>query len=192
MVSSVSAWQIMASKVFGLGAATLSQVALWILMGAVVAGQGLGADYVSGAASIFTPNLAAWFVVFLVLGFGLYSCFFALIGATVPTEQDAQHFVFPITMSLVLPVVIEFAIIDDPNATWVRVLSYLPPVSPGIMLMRNAFSQVPVWEPLLSAIILILAIVGVAWFSGRVFRIGILMTGKRPTLPEIMKWVRYS
>jgi ABC-2 type transport system permease protein len=192
MVSSVKASQIMGSKILGLGAASLTQVAVWILMGALMAGGGFGLTYIGGAATIFSPSFALWFVIFLILGFALFACLFAFIGATVPTEQDAQHFVGPITMTLVLPIVIEFAIIDNPNATWIRVLSFLPPFSPSIMLMRQTFARIDLWEPLLAAAILVVVTVGVAWFSGRVFRIGILMTGKRPTLPEIMKWVRYS
>lgn len=192
MVSSVTPGQIMSGKILGLGAASMSQVAIWILMGAMMGTGGFGAAYIGGAASIFSPAFAVWFVLFLVLGFAFFSCLFALIGAIVPTEQDAQHFLGPITMTLVMPIVIEFAIIENPSAVWVRLLSYIPPFSPSIMLMRLTFGRIEVWEPLLSVAILIAVTAGVAWFSGRVFRIGILMTGKRPTLPEVLKWVKYK
>jgi len=192
LVSSVTPGQIMSGKILGLAAASMSQVVIWIVMGSVVGTGGLGGSYLGGAASIFSPSFALWFVLFLIIGFSFYSCIFALIGAIVPTEQDAQHFVGPITMFLVMPVVIEFAIIESPSAMWVRMLSFIPPVSPSIMLMRLTFGRIEVWEPVLSLAILIAATAGVAWFSGRVFRIGILMTGKRPTLPEILKWVNYK
>lgn len=192
LVSSVGPGQIMSGKILGLAAASMSQVLIWILMGAMMGTGGVGSAYIGGAASIFSPSFALWFVLFLIMGFAFFSCVFALVGAIVPTEQDAQHFVGPITMVLVLPIVVEFAIIENPGALWVRLLSYTPPFSPSIMLMRLTFSRVDVWEPLLSLVILTAATAGIAWFSGRVFRIGILMTGKRPTLPEILKWVKYK
>lgn len=192
LVSSVGPGQIMSGKILGLAAASMSQVIIWILMGAMMGTGGFGGNYIGGAAAIFSPSFAIWFVLFLILGFAFFSCVFALIGAVVPTEQDAQHFVGPITMTLVMPIVIEFAIIENPSALWVRLLSYIPPFSPSIMLMRLTFGRIELWEPLFSLAVLIAATIGIAWFSGRVFRIGILMTGKRPTLPEIMKWVKYK
>jgi ABC-2 type transport system permease protein len=192
LVSSVTPGQIMSGKILGLGAASMSQVVIWILMGALMGTGGFGAAYIGGAASIFSPAFAVWFVLFLILGFAFFSCLFALIGAIAPTEQDAQHFIGPITMTLIVPIVIEFAIIENPSVLWVRLLSYVPPFSPSVMLMRLTFGRIDVWEPLLSAAILAGVVIGVAWFSGRVFRIGILMTGKRPTLPEILKWVKYK
>jgi ABC-2 type transport system permease protein len=192
LVSSVTPGQIMSSKILGLGAASMSQVAIWILMGALMSSGGFGTGMMGGAATIFSLSFAFWFVIFLILGFGLFACFFILVGAIVPTEQDAQHFVGPATMVLVMPIVIEFAIIENPNALWVKLLSYLPPFSPSVMLMRLTFTRMPIWEPMLAAAVLVLAMVAVAWVSAKIFRIGILMTGKRPTLPEMMKWVRYK
>jgi ABC-2 type transport system permease protein len=191
LVSSVTPGQIMMSKIIGLGAAALSQVALWVVLGSVFSFGGLGTQYIGGLTSAFTMSFAIWFAVFLLLGFFLFSCWFAFVGAVAPSDQDAQQMISPVTFIMMMPIIIEFAIINDPGATWVRALSMIPPFSPSIMVMRMTFSPVPIWEPIVSALILIVTIAGAIWFASRVFRVGILMTGKRPTLPEIMKWVRY-
>jgi ABC-2 type transport system permease protein len=117
---------------------------------------------------------------------------FASIGAMVNSSEEVQQYQMPLIMTLVIPIIIMMYIIGNPDSTPVIVLSMIPFFSPTIMLTRILILMPPVWEIALSILILIVSIVGVLWLSGRIYRVGILMYGKRPSLPELIKWVKYS
>ncbi len=202
LVSSVTPFQLMLGKIFGLGAATLTQVLIWIIAGLTFATFGSG---MSGNQTIqdiiFNPYLLIYFVIFFILGFLLYSTLFALLGAVVSNEKEAQNFLFPIVMCLILPIVIGMYIIQDPNSLVARILSFIPLFTPTMMVLRlniiipslmsNSFFQPAFYEATLAVIVLACSVVGVIWLTAKIFRVGILMHGKRVTLPEIIKWVKY-
>ena len=204
LVSSVSPFQLMLGKITGLGAATFTQVAIWVLVG-------VGIFFVSGSASldissditrlVFNPMVVVFFVLFMIVGYLLYSTIFALIGSIVNNEKEAQSFIFPITMSLILPVMVGMHIIQEPNSTLSLALSYIPFFAPTTMMMRIIFLAPTVTEyslfsgilgeSILSFIILVSSTMIIIWLTAKIFRVGILMYGKRPTLPEIVKWIKY-
>ncbi|MCP4685469.1 MAG: ABC transporter permease [bacterium] len=203
LVSSVSPFQLMAGKVVGLGLAAFTQVAVWVVLGAAIfmatSSGGLEIDPAVGRM-VFNPVIVTFFLLFFISGYIMYSSLFALIGSIVNSDKEAQNFIFPITISLILPVMVAFAVVRDPGATWVQVLSFIPFIAPTMMLERivfvvpslteySLFSGV-VAEATLSFILVCLTTLGVVWLTAKVFRVGILMYGKRPTLPEIIKWVR--
>ncbi|UCG61844.1 MAG: ABC transporter permease [Candidatus Zixiibacteriota bacterium] len=202
LVSSVTPFQLMLGKIMGLGAATFTQAAIWVILGAgIYMGRGTFNIDSSIDRLVFNPAIIVFFVLFLVSGYLLYSTIFALIGSIVASEKEAQNFVFPVTMSLILPVMIGIYIIQEPNSTVSLILSMIPFFTPTMMSMRvvflaptlesySVFSGI-IAQAIIGFIIVVLTIVGMVWLTSKIFRIGILMYGKRPTLPEIVKWVRY-
>ncbi len=200
MVSSVSSFQLMAGKIIGLGLASLTQVAVWIIIGLGIYSY-RGALNVSADISsvIFNPVLIVFFVLFLIIGYILYSTLFALIGSLCNTDKEAQNYIFPITMSLILPMILAMYIIQEPDSAVSTTLSLIPFFTPTMMILRlNVISPESfslgnpiIVQAIIGVILTTVTTVLVIWLAARIFRIGILMYGKRPTLPEIIKWVRY-
>jgi len=202
MISSVSPFQLMLGKILGLGAATFTQLAIWVVLGAGLSFL-RGSTIASSALDriIFNPALVIFYVLFLVTGYLLFSTLFALIGSLVNTEKEAQSFVFPVTMTLMLPIIIGISIVQDPNSTLAVTLSMIPFLAPTMMIMRlvfvaptltsySLFSGIMA-QASIALILVMLSIVGMVWLTAKIFRVGILMYGKRPTLPEILKWIKY-
>ena len=202
LISSLSPFQLMFGKIMGLGAATLTQVAIWFVLGAAM-------YFMKGALNVdpsidrivFNPVIIIFFILYMVSGYLLFSTLFALIGSIVNSEKEAQSFVAPITMVMILPVMLGIAVIQDPNSTLAVVFSLIPFTAPTMMMMRIVFI-VPtlteytlfsgiVGEAILGFLIVSASVVAMIWLTSRIFRIGILMYGKRPTLPEIIKWIKY-
>ena len=139
---------------------------------------------------MFTPGLMGLFTLYFILGYTLFLAIFTAIGSMVNTEQEAQHMQQPVIWMLVLPMYATLFFIQSPDSTAARIMSMVPIVSPMIMTMRIVSVTPPLWEILLSVVLIVLTILGVVWAAARIFRIGILMYGKRPNLPEIVKWVK--
>ncbi len=204
LISSVTPFQLMLGKVFGLGAAAFTQVGVWVAIGVMIflAGGSTTLELEPAVERIvFNPVIVTFFILFFVSGYVLYSTLFALIGSIVNSDKEAQHFIFPITITLIIPVMIGIAVVQDPYATWVLVLSYIPFLSPTMMLMRviflaptatsySFFSGI-LAEATLAFLLVVVTALLVVWITARIFRVGILMYGKRPNLPEIIRWVRY-
>ncbi len=201
MVSSVSPFQLMAGKIVGLGLANLTQVGIWVVLGsAVYLFKGDLAISPTISSTVFNPVFLVYYVCFLLLGYLMFSTVFALIGSIVNSEKEAQNFMFPIIMTLMLPVILGMYVIQEPDSTLVTVLSLIPFFSPTMMILRlnilgpETFSLAnPIlFEATLAVILTALTTLGIIWITGRIFRVGILMYGKRPTLPEILRWVGYK
>lgn len=204
LVSSVTPFQLLMGKVLGLGGATFTSVIAWMLMGSIfMGGASIFAMELDPAmtASFFNPVMAIAFGLFLVSGYLLYSTMYAVIGAICTTEKEAQNFHFPIIMALLLPVFIGFRAMQDPNATLPLVLSFIPFFTPTMMMMRVSFlapsaGEFSLFSPIMlqvyvGFILVIATTIGVIWVAGKIFRVGILMYGKRATLAEVIKWIRY-
>jgi ABC-2 type transport system permease protein len=192
LLSSASSFKMMLGKILGLGAASLTQVLIWFALGGMLflyVRPNLGPNF---SLSVLNPSLLLCFVLYLILGYFLYSTFFALIGAISNSDREAQQFIFPITISFVLPIMLASLIMQNPNTTLLRVLSLIPIFTPTLMIMRFSFATPAFWEIILSFVFLILSILGMGWITAKIFRVGILMYGKRPTLLELIKWIRYK
>jgi len=206
LVSSVTPFQLMAGKIIGTGLAAFTQVGIWILGGAGILMFSASSDLKLDSAitrTVFNPATVVSFVCFLVLGYFLYSTFFALIGSIVNSPKEAQPILLPVILLLFAPpLMIGFAVLESPNAGWIRVMSFIPTYTPLLMMMRvTVIAPTVEGNPLLSPIMgeavigmigIIIAILVSVWITARVFRIGILMYGKRPTLPEILRWVGHK
>jgi ABC-2 type transport system permease protein len=131
------------------------------------------------------------FIIYFIGGYFLYSSFYASIGAAVDNETDSQQFLLPIIMPLILGVYIGFfTVINDPHGTVATVFSMIPLTSPIVMMMRIPFG-VPLWQIIVSMMLLFGTFLGVVWFAAKIYRVGILMYGKKPTWKELIKWLKY-
>lgn len=214
IISSVRPFQLMMGKIIGTSLAGVLQFAIWAVVGFAllfIATQFFGLDVAASPANAqaaaqepdFWPSairelqnlplltMSVCFLVYFVGGYFLYSSFYAAIGAAVDSETDSQQFLLPIIMPLVLGVYIGFfTVINDPHGTVATVFSFIPLTSPIVMLMRLPFG-VPLWQLLLSIAILFGTFYGVVWFAAKIYRVGILMYGKKPTWKELIRWMRY-
>ena len=137
-------------------------------------------------------SLLLYFVIFFVLGYFLFATLYAMVGSTVSSEEEAQQAQFPVTILLVVPMLIFNMIIANPTSGASIALSMVPFFAPTLMMMRIAVVNPPLWQILLSMAIMVATILGCVWLSARIYRIGILMYGKRPSIAELGRWIRYS
>ncbi len=191
ILSGSNAFQFMAGKILGQGAVSLTQYLIWILFGLGLLFAGSHYFPISKQFMQLNPMLFLYFVIFFVLGYLLFSAMYAAVGAISNSDQEAQNASFPITLSLIVPIILFSYIVKAPNSTLALTLSQIPFFSPIIMFARVNLANPPLWQILLSIGILIVTIVIVIWIAAKIFRVGILMYGKRPTLPELLKWIRY-
>jgi ABC-2 type transport system permease protein len=127
-----------------------------------------------------------------LLGFAFYASLYAAIGAAVNTVQEAQNFVFPVIMPLVLGLVCFMPVIESPDGGLAITLSLIPFLTPLLMFLRIVVLTPPWWQVVLSLVLLGVSIFGALWIAGRIYRVGILMYGKKPTFPELLRWVRHA
>jgi ABC-2 type transport system permease protein len=196
LLGSVTPMQLMAGKIIGVGAVGLTQIGIWAAAGAILGtgsfamarqllGNSLKDAHLSTAAMVLFP-------VFFLLGYATYACLYAAIGAMCNSDDEAQQLQFPVTLPLILCMICAMAIIRDPNTPLAFWLSMFPLTSPIIMYVRVSVSSPPTWQIAASIAISLASLYGLVWLTARIYRIGILMYGKRPTLPEILKWVGYA
>jgi ABC-2 type transport system permease protein len=191
LLSSVTPKQLMAGKVVGVGAVGLTQIAIWSALAAVLAAPGaLAADLFRKAQ--ISPWTVVAFAVFFLLGYALYATMYAALGAVVNTEQEGQQMQIIIMLPLILAISFVMIVMRDPNGTLATWVSMIPFVAPVVMYLRIVVQTPPLWQVLLSIGILVATIYGLVVLCSRIYRIGILMYGKRPTLPEIIKWIKYA
>jgi len=198
VLSSLRPFELMAGKILGIAAVGLTQYAIWALFGFLASRySGTIAATALPAASGFKmatipPYIFIYFVVFFILGYFLYSVLFATIGSLVNSEKEAQQLLFPISMLLVVPMLMMMAVLKSPSGPTSVVLSLIPFFAPILMLMRICVLLPPFSQIAASIGLLLLTIVLLIWVTAKIYRVGILMYGKRPSLSEIVKWVRYK
>jgi ABC-2 type transport system permease protein len=219
IISSVKPYQLMMGKIIGTSMAGILQFLIWAILGftamfvlSSVFGIEVGAT--SGAQSQQAMEMAQeemgtvqlyfqeiWnlpiatilisFIVYFIGGYFLYSSFYAAIGAAVDNETDSQQFLLPIIMPLILGVYIGFfTVINDPHGTVATVFSMIPLTSPIVMMMRIPFG-VPWWQIVISVTLLFATFLLVVWFAAKIYRVGILMYGKKPSWKELYKWSKF-
>lgn len=218
IISSVKPFQLMMGKIIGTSLAGVLQFLIWAIIGlglmfAASAFFGIDASptakvppqmmqqaqeqmstmqlYLKEIWNLPIATIVICFIVYFIGGYFLYSSFYAAIGAAVDNETDSQQFLLPIIMPLILGVYIGFfTVINDPHGTIATVFSMVPLTSPIVMLMRIPFG-VPWWQIALSMLILFGTFFFVVWFASKIYRVGILMYGKKPTWKELYKWLKY-
>lgn len=219
IISSVKPFQLMMGKIIGTSLAGILQFLIWALLGLTAmfvlssvfgiqmgANNGVNAEAIQAAQHEMGGSLALYikelwnlpiatilisFILYFIGGYFLYSSFYASIGAAVDNETDSQQFLLPIIMPLILGVYIGFfTVINDPHGTVATTFSMIPLTSPIVMMMRIPFG-VPLWQIAVSLILLYGTFILVVWFASKIYRVGILMYGKKPTWKELYKWSKY-
>jgi len=194
ILSSLRPFQLMLGKILGIGAVGLTQFSIWAIFGLAATQYSkklipAGADFnlVSIPAYIFV-----YFVVFFILGYFLYATFYAAVGSMVNSEKEAQQLIMPITLFLILPLLLLIFVIRSPDSALSVVLSLFPLFAPIIMMLRVSVLLPPFIQIGGAIVLLILAVLMMAWLAAKIFRVGILMYGKPPKFAEIVRWLRYK
>jgi ABC-2 type transport system permease protein len=182
LVSSCPANELMAGKVLGLSALGFTQMGFWALIGVVLS--------LTLGFTLISVGHALLLVLYFVLGYLLFAGVFIAAGSPVTTEQEAQQVNSYLVLLLVLPMAIVLPAVQNPNATWIKVLGYIPFFTPMMMAIRIPIQMPPAFEIIATTSLLLLSIVLVMIVAGRVFRVAILATGKKPTLNEIVGWIK--
>ncbi len=190
LLSSVDSFTLFLGKITGIGTAGLLQVIIWAIMffgGYIYFISFLPAEFKGSSVSAMAYIA---FAIFFILGYFLYSTLFAIAGAVSNTDQEAQQFLQPIMILLILPYLISFSSIQNPDNAIVVALSFFPFFTPMLMFVRVAFSSVPIYQFAISIILMILTIIGMIFIAAKIFRIGILSYGKKPDLRQILLWLK--
>jgi len=191
LLSAATPKQLMAGKILGAAAVGLTQIAIWTLAASPFAAQSISMYGESFHLNLNVANMI-FFGAFFILGFLLYSALAAALGSAVTSEQEAQQFQFVIMMPLIVSVIFMTPVIQQPHSTLATVLSLIPFCTPLLMYIRILVETPPAWQIALSIVLLVATIYGILAVCSRIYRVGILMYGKRPTLPEIWKWLKYA
>jgi ABC-2 type transport system permease protein len=194
MLASAKPESLMLGKLLGVGAVGLTQMAIWIVFILLLSGSSLWMTLGLGGLAAYgvTPLRLIFFLLYFILGFFFYSAMSAGLGATVSQESEVQQFNMIIVLPQVIGLVLIVYILSNPGAWPVVLLSLFPPCTPIVMCLRMAAMSVPAWQLALSLVLMLLATYGMVWVASRIYRVGILMYGKRPTLPEMLRWLKYS
>src|SRR5580704_3406131 len=191
LLSSATSTELMTGKLLGVGAVGLTQILVWTLIGGLFVLPSLAMQPNLSNLQL-SPGVMVAFVLFFLLGYLLYSTMYAAIGAITTTEQEGQQLQFLIVIPLVLSVFMLNPAIRAPYSPAVMWMSMIPFFAPIVMYTRIVLQTPPLWQIALSLFLLVATIAGLLILCARIYRIGILMYGKRPTLPEIMKWLKYA
>lgn len=189
LLATIRPEEMMAGKVIGVGAVGLTQIGIWIVAGLLVTKYALIG---SGYTFAITAGQIMYFVIFFLLGYVLYSSVAAALGAMTSSEQELQQLNMFLMLPLIACSVVILRVVRDSDGFVSQAFSFFPFCTPLIMYVRIAVRQPPFWQIALSIVILILTILAVLWFASRIYRVGILMYGKKPNLPEILRWLKYS
>ncbi|HBL26613.1 MAG TPA: hypothetical protein DD490_07250, partial [Acidobacteria bacterium] len=196
VLSSVRPFELMMGKLVGICAVGLTQFGIWLATLATVSAPGVIASLAALPPEVKLPTvtfaMVVHFLLLFVLGFFVFSTFYAAIGAAFNNLQEAQQVAGVAVFFLVIPVFLMVRIINDPGSTFAVVASLIPLFTPLLMTLRISLEMPPLWQILLAYALTVGFVVGMVWVCARIYRIGILMYGKKPTFQELWKWIRYA
>ena len=221
IVSSVKPFQLMMGKIIGVSLVALTQFVMWILLTGVIyvgfsAAMGISHPEAISQGTVMAQEISSTnimdneavqnilnivhsinfgtiivsFIVFFLLGYLLYATMFAAIGSLVDNNTDSQQFTLPVTVPLIIAIISAIYIVNDPDSSLAVWMSMIPFTSPVVMMVRIPFG-VPIWQVVVSAVLLAGTFVGMTWVAAKIYRTGILMYGKKLTYKEIFKWLKY-
>lgn len=207
VVSSVNPNDLMMGKILGIGLVAITQImiwavlliacSIWVMPGLISAASAVdgNADMATALAQLgdtgFMVNLLVYLILFLIGGYLFYSSIYAAIGSAVDNIQDASQLQSIAIVPIILALIISMTVVNDSNSSLAVWTSMIPFTSPMVMMARLPFG-IPAWQPLVSIIILALSFLGMIWVSAKVYRVGIFMYGKKPTVMELVRWVKYK
>jgi ABC-2 type transport system permease protein len=194
VLSSLRPFQLMLGKILGIGAVGLTQFSIWAIFG--LAATKFSKSFIPSGEDFNMVSIPTYvfiyFVVFFILGFFLYATFWAAVGSMVNSEKEAQQFVMPISMFLILPMMLIIFVIRSPDSTLSVFLSMFPLFTPILMMLRISVLLPSFIQIGGSIVLLILTMFLMTWLAAKIFRVGILMYGKPPKFAEIVRWIRYK
>ena len=206
VVSSVRPTALMLGKILGIGLVAVTQILIWavlliacsiwlmpVLAGAV-AGSGdaeLTQAVTTMGDSSYMLGIFGYLVLFLIAGYLFYSSIYAAIGSAVDNIQDASQLQSVAILPIVIALILSMTVLTDPNSTLAMWTSMIPFTSPMVMMARLPFG-IPAWEPVVSLLILVASLLAMIWLSAKIYRVGIFMYGKKPTITELIRWTRYK
>lgn len=182
LLSSCSARDLMVGKIMGLSGLGILQMLVWGVIGLGIA--------VKSGANIFELQAVLVSALYVICGYFLYSAIFVAAGSPVTTEQEAQQITSYISLMLVFPMVLVVPAMQNPDSSLIKILSFIPLLTPAFMVLRVSIQMPPLWEILSTLGILLASAVLMMWVAGKIFRVAILVYGKRPTIPELIRWIR--
>lgn len=208
VVSSVKPTDLMMGKILGIGAVAVTQILIWavLLIGCSIwimpllstsVAQSGTADpaMIQAVAQLADPSFMGQLLIFMVLfligGYLFYSSIYAAIGSAVDNIQDASQLTSIAIVPIILALIISMSVVQDPNSALALWTSYIPFTSPMVMMARVPFG-IPVWQSIVSLVILYLSFIGMIWLAAKIYRVGIFMYGKKPTVAELIRWTRYK
>ena len=191
LLSSASPTELMTGKILGVGAVGLTQIIVWTVLAGVIALPSLAAQPNFSDLQL-SPLVMVSFVLYFLLGYLLYSTMYATIGAITTTEQEGQQLQFLIVIPLVLSVFMLMPVIQSPDSSVAVWCSMIPFLAPIVMYARIVVQTPPIWQIALSLLLMVGTNAGLVVICGRIYRVGVLIYGKRATLPEILKWLKYA
>ena len=184
LVGSIEPFKLLMGKLLGVTGVS-------VLLATIYFAGGMFAIFQSGRWELFQPRLIAWFFLFLVCAVLMYGSIFLALGSACSDLKDAQSMMQPAILLIMLPYLASFMVIRAPESSLVVGMSMFPTITPFIMMMRLAIPPgPPAWQVLVSVAIVLASTTFLVWAAGRIFRVGILMQGKAPNLPEVLRWIR--
>ncbi len=193
MLATIRPEEMMAGKVIGVGSVGLTQVGIWLTTAVLLTSTSLVTSFVGGSTHIsLSAAQIVFFILYFLLGFLLYSSIAAALGAMTNSEQELQQLNMFLVMPLALCMFALGIVINNPSGHTAVILSLIPFCTPLIMYLRISLAMPPVWQIALSIAIMAITIYAILWVASRIYRVGVLMYGKRPNLPEILRWLKYS
>ncbi|HEY0319390.1 MAG TPA: ABC transporter permease [Pyrinomonadaceae bacterium] len=195
LFSSVRSFTLMMGKLIGVSLVALTQYGIWAIVFALFALYGVGMLASQGIPvelPQIPPSLVIYFIIFFLLGYFIYATIYALVGAMVTTTQEGGQVALPVIFLLMIGFYLSFAVMRSPNSSFAFWVSMVPFWSPITMMVRIVTQQPPFWEIALSIGIGIATVILLIWLAARVYRIGMLMYGKRASIPEVIRWVRQT
>jgi ABC-2 type transport system permease protein len=194
MLSSIKARNLITGKVLGIGGASLLQIFLWggFAVAALTWGPVIAARYGMNVPDLpgLSPSVAVAFVFFFVTGFMLYAALFAAAGAIATSDQEANQLQFPVQIPLMIGLFMAYAVIADADSPMALAGTLIPFTAPVVVPFRAMMTDIPMRQYLLSGVLMIVTVLALLWATGKIYRIGVLSTGKRPTLKELGRWLR--
>ena len=194
LISSIKPMQLLSGKILGNAAVGLTQIFAWLVMG------GIGASFVGAIAAgaginvsqFFRPMVFVYFFLFFILAYLTFVCVYSIAGAVCNSEKEAQQFIMPVMLLMMMPWILAMPIIMNPDSPIAVGFSLSPVFGPMTMFMRTLATEPPAWHIALTVVISIGTIAGLLWITGKIFRVGILSYGKRPTIPELWRWLKVA
>ncbi len=182
LLSSITAREMMIGKILGLGLLGLTQLTFYLLIGLI------GSKYQQ--LDIITYSDIVFFLIYFILGYLLYSSIYAAVGSIFDSEQDAQQVTQILSIVTIIPIMLSSFVISNPNSTIVVILSFIPVMTPFFMILRIGVEMPDIWQIIGTIVLLGISVVITMIIAGKIFKTAILLYGKRPTLPEIIKWIK--